>query len=93
MSRATCRTRQSLLKNFLLSDSGNESPEDMSAPMIESIYDYQVDLGLAQNTIYGTSVALRSYFKLAIEYGEASENPVDGARTIRQERNATFVSR
>lgn len=85
MTAGTARARMNIIEHYLLREHGNEAPADIFSSVINGIYDDMEDAGLARNTIYGTAQALRSFFKMAVEYGEAAENPVDGARTIRQE--------
>lgn len=89
MTKGTARVRLNIIENYLLRDHGEDSPADISSSIISSIYDGMEDAGLAQNTIFGTSAALRSFFKMAVEYGEAFGNPVEDARKIRPELGRT----
>ena len=86
MTESTCYTRCNILKKRLLAQHGNKTPNDISCLDIEHIYADMEHKGLKQNTIFGTYAALYSFFRMAVTYGEAEENPVKLARTIQAEK-------
>lgn len=83
MTKSTCYTRCNIIGNRLLDEHGEETPNDISYLVIEGIYDGMEAEGLKQNTVFGAYAALYSFFRMAAEYGEAEDNPVKLARTIR----------
>lgn len=83
MTKGTRRTRCQIIENRLLSKHGNKTPDDVSYLDIERIYDAMEREGLKQNTLFGTYAALYSFFRMAVNHGEAEGNSVKYARTIR----------
>lgn len=80
--RGTYSPRNSHLKTNLLPLFGLKEVRDTTSSDINLIYAEMESAGLAQNTLFGAQDAFRSYFKFAIEQGEADHNPVYEARQI-----------
>ena len=80
--RGTYSPRNSHIKSHLLPSVGFKEVCDVTDADINRIYDEMESEGLAQNTLFGAQDAFRSYFKFAVEQGEANNNPVHDARQI-----------
>lgn len=68
---------------YLLPYCGDREVSDITPDDINAIYDIMFEKGLAQNTVHGARSCFRTYFKLAIEKGLATENPVRKARSVK----------
>ena len=88
MTEKTCYTRCNIIENRLLAAHGDDTPSEIPCHIIEGIYDSMEAEGLKQNTIFGAYAALYSFFRMAVEHGEAEENPVKLARTINADMRA-----
>ena len=82
MTPGTASVRISTLQLHFLSEFGEQETSETSSINVNTVYNDMESEGLKQNTIYGHQAALRSFFKLAIECGEATDNPVKYARAI-----------
>ncbi len=76
--------RISAIKCHFLPICGEKEVNLTTTADINDVYDSMEAEGYAQNTIYGVSSALMSYFRYAIDNGVAAYSPVRDARKIPQ---------
>lgn len=86
MKPGTYFVRLSQIRCHFLPEFGEYELEDIQPVDIDGIY-ADMEPSFAQNTIFGTYAALRSFFTLAHDLGLISANPADNASSIRPDIN------
>ena len=78
----TAYSRCASIKKYFLSKHGTKEPLRVTYRDINAIYEEMRQNNVAQNTIYGLYMALRSFFKYIIKIGATRYNPADDAEHI-----------
>ena len=74
------------LKMYFLPHMGERMVSSIGVSDIDGIYDYLESAGYAKNTLFSVYATLLSFFKVAVERGFISDNPVSRARRIYPEK-------